>query len=52
MDTDALSCRLCGATFTTGLAAIERGFGCLGSTPVAGSYPEHGALGPEPVEVA
>lgn len=47
-DTD-LRCRHCGADLFTGLIATNRRACCLNDTPIVGSCPEHGPLGPHDV---
>jgi hypothetical protein len=41
-----LYCRLCGAALQTGLVASDRRACCLNATPIAGTCPEHGPVGP------
>lgn len=43
---ETLWCRLCGAELRIGLAANGRRACCLNSTPIAGTCPEHGPVGP------
>lgn len=43
---DRPRCRLCGATLSVGLVATDRRACCLNPTPVVGTCPEHGPLGP------
>lgn len=42
-------CRLCGTELTTGLVATDSRQCCLNATPIAGTCPEHGPLGPHHV---
>ncbi|WP_193767538.1 hypothetical protein [Halorientalis pallida] len=42
-------CRLCGSELTTGLVATGRRVGCCNATPIVGTCPEHGPLGPHHV---
>ncbi len=46
MTEGTLHCRLCGQPLTTGLIATSRRHCCLNATPIVGSCPEHGPLGP------
>ncbi|WP_380674954.1 hypothetical protein [Salinigranum sp. GCM10025319] len=39
-------CRLCGARLRTGLIASGRRACCLNATPIVGTCPTHGPLGP------
>jgi len=39
-------CRLCGAELATDLIATGQRACCLNATPIVGSCPEHGPLGP------
>jgi hypothetical protein len=49
MTDSTLRCRLCGAELVTGLIATDRRACCLNATPIAGSCPEHGPVGPHHV---
>jgi len=50
MGTENQRCRLCGEPITTGLVATGRSMGCCNGTPIAGTCPEHGPVGPHHVE--
>jgi hypothetical protein len=39
-------CRLCGARLRTGLIASGRRACCLNATPIVGTCPTHGPVGP------
>ncbi|MFB6205059.1 MAG: hypothetical protein ABEJ05_00825 [Haloglomus sp.] len=47
--TDSPCCRLCGAELRRDLVATSRRACCLNATPIAGTCPEHGPLGPHNV---
>lgn len=49
MDDEPSRCRLCGAPITVGLLATGRRHCCLNATPIVGSCPAHGPLGPHQV---
>ncbi len=44
--TETQYCRLCDRELTIGLIATGRRTCCLNSTPIVGSCPEHGPVGP------
>ncbi|WP_152042616.1 hypothetical protein [Salinigranum salinum] len=46
MGDETLRCRRCGAELRTGLVASGRRACCLNATPIVGSCPTHGPLGP------
>jgi hypothetical protein len=46
MSDGTLRCRRCGAELHTGLVASGRRACCLNATPIVGSCPTHGPLGP------
>lgn len=46
MTTDQKRCRLCGEPLTAGLVATSRRACCLNATPIVGTCPEHGPVGP------
>ncbi|MHC3378103.1 hypothetical protein [Haloarcula sp. H-GB5] len=41
-----LRCRLCGSDLSKGLVATDSRHCCLNATPIAGTCPEHGPVGP------
>jgi hypothetical protein len=43
---ETLRCRLCGVELRTGLVASSRRVCCLNATPIAGTCPTHGPVGP------
>jgi len=49
MSADTPRCRLCGAELSTGLVATGSRHCCLNATPIVGTCPEHGPLGPHHV---
>jgi hypothetical protein len=49
MASEQWRCRLCDQPIATGLVATDRRQCCLNATPIVGSCPTHGPLGPENV---
>jgi hypothetical protein len=46
MGNATLQCRLCDAELSQGLLATNSRNCCLNATPIAGTCPEHGPVGP------